>query len=117
MNRADLLDAGIERQGDDLVVTLNGELDHASAPGLRDRLGETLGTGAPTLTFVCDGLRFIDSAGLRLLMEMHHDLDADGGRVRVLHPVEQVARSMAVTGLDVVIEVVPAEPPPDPRTL
>ena len=29
----------------------------------------------------------------------------------VADPVEQVARSMAVTGLDVVIEVVPADPP------
>ena len=112
MDRADLLDAGIERQGDDVVITLNGELDHSSAPGLRDRLDATLNSGAPTLTFVCDGLRFIDSAGLRLLLEVHHHLDADGRRVRVLHPVEQVARSMAVTGLDVVIEVVPADPPP-----
>ena len=42
---------------------------------------------------------------------MHHDLDADGGRVRVVQPVEQVARSMAVTGLDVMIEIVPADPP------
>lgn len=117
VGRADLLEAGIERDGDDVVVTLNGELDHASAPGLRNRLDETLGAGAPTITFVCDGLRFIDSAGLRLLLEVHHDLDAEGGRVRVLHPVEQVARSMAVTGLDVVIEVVRADPPTDPSRL
>ena len=107
VERADLLEAGIEQEGDDLLITLTGELDHASAPGLRDRLAGSVGEDSPSLTFVCDGLRFIDSAGLRLLLELHHDLDAQGGRVRVVHPVEQVARSMAVTGLDVVIEVVP----------
>jgi len=110
VERADLLEAGFERDGDEVVVSLNGELDHASAPALRHRLDERLGDDSCMLTFVCDGLRFIDSAGLRLLLEMHHDLDAAGGRVRVVHPVEQVARSMAVTGLDVVIEVVPADP-------
>ena len=81
MERADLLEAGFERDGDEVVVSLNGELDHASAPALRHRLDELLGDDSRTLTFVCDGLRFIDSAGLRLLLEMHHDLDADGGRV------------------------------------
>jgi len=111
VERADLLEAGFERVGDEVVVSLTGELDHASAPGLRLRLDERVGDDSRTLTFVCDGLRFIDSAGLRLLLEMHHDLDASGGRVRVVHPVEQVARSMAVTGLDVVIEIVPADPP------
>jgi len=109
VERADLLEARFERVGDETVVSLSGELDHASAPGLRLRLDELRGDHSRNLTFVCDDLRFIDSAGLRLLLEAHHDLEVGGGRVRVVHPVEQVARSMAVTGLDVVIEIVPAD--------
>ena len=42
----------------------------AAVPGLRDRLAGAVGD----VELDCGGLTFIDAAGLRLLVALHHDV-------------------------------------------
>jgi stage II sporulation protein AA (anti-sigma F factor antagonist) len=84
---------------------LSGELDMASADALRDALAGWDGTG--TLLLDVSELRFMDSSGLRVLLEIVGNRDGDEGTIVLLHPTAQVKKVLDISipggtpGLDV----------------
>ena len=58
------------KNGGELIVSLDGRLDTTTAPSLESFLNENL-EGASTLTFDCSALAYISSAGLRVLLAAH----------------------------------------------
>jgi anti-sigma B factor antagonist len=73
----------IERgfEGDVVVVTLRGEHDLSTAPGLRDELDQAVATGAGIVVDMTE-TRFIDSSILGVLVEGYRTLTADTGSPR-----------------------------------
>ena len=76
-------------------LALEGELDMATADELRDRLKERAGGEGP---FVLDfsAVSFMDSSGLRVLLEVAQGRDANGPLV-ILHPSKQVQRVLDIS--------------------
>ena len=94
------------RDGHERLVTLSGELDASTAPGLRESLAELLAT-APTSTVILDlhELQFIDSTGLGLLVGVQKQA-RDEGRTLVLgSPRRSVYRALEVAGLVDVFDI------------
>jgi anti-anti-sigma factor len=58
----------VEHQTDRVVVSLHGELDLASAPGLERRLLELLSMPLRSVTVDVSQITFMDSAGLGALL-------------------------------------------------
>lgn len=90
------------------TVTVSGEVDSATAPGLRNCLLEVLsrpGTAAVELDLT--GVTFLDSAGLSALATAHRAAQA-GGRELVMRcgGARAVARPLQITGLWDVFTVV-----------
>ena len=56
------------RAGSAWVITINGELDLATAPQLEQALGGVNGDGVERIVIDLTGLSFIDSSGLRTLL-------------------------------------------------
>ena len=54
-------------------IVVSGELDSASSPALLAAFHEVASAGANGLTLDLAGLDFIDSAGLRSLIEIDHE--------------------------------------------
>lgn len=88
------------READHRIVVVNGELDHHSAPVLREKLLPThFEPSAPHLVVDLAGLEFMDSAGLGLLVEAYKRNDHGGGSFALTGAPASVRRLLHVTGL------------------
>src|SRR5690242_619561 len=66
----------IDVRGDGPVtVRLIGDLDLQTAPALGQRLRDLAGAD---VVVECEGLRFVDSIGVTLLVRMHHEFQTRG---------------------------------------
>lgn len=84
-------------------LTLNGELDLASAPALRETIARLCAEGTEEIVLDISGLQFIDSTGLRCILAARSACDRGGSRM-VVEPepdkvAPQVRRLLQVTGL------------------
>ncbi|HEV7773781.1 MAG TPA: STAS domain-containing protein [Conexibacter sp.] len=79
-----------ERRADNAtVVALSGELDFGTVGQVQGRLGELRDEGEPTVLDL-DGLTFMDSTGIRLVLTACEDAQRDGWSFRVTRGSERV---------------------------
>jgi anti-sigma B factor antagonist len=91
---------------DGAIVRPHGELDLATQQELRDALAAHAGPG--TLTLDLSALRFLDTSGLRLILETAEAARRDGASFAVLPGPEAVQRLFEIAG---VVELVPFREP------
>jgi anti-anti-sigma factor len=94
MGVADQLRIEVRHEADRVVVRLEGELDMASAPLLREAIESADREPSSTLVLDLQELRFIDSSGLRTILwarERCQELALTPGS-------EQVQRLLAISG-------------------
>jgi anti-anti-sigma factor len=94
------------RRGDTVVLTLHGELDMASVEQVNARLDELRGAGEPVLLDL-DALDFMDSSGLRLVLDAAEASDASSWPFSVTHGPEQVQRLFEATCVTERLPIVP----------
>lgn len=104
-----------EREGGAHVLALEGELDLASAPEVEAELKRIEGATAGLAAIVIDlrGLSFIDSTGLRLLVEAGSRADTATYRLALLRPPDEVFRVCEIAGIDTLLPFEPAPGEPD----
>jgi anti-sigma B factor antagonist len=93
------LDLSIDTDG---TLVLRGEIDSYTAPDLADRLA------AEPLVEVVDvaGVTFIDSSGLRAIVEAHQARATAGSRLVLRAPSAAVQRLLEISGLAGHLDVV-----------
>lgn len=89
------------------VVTVTGELDVATVPGLRDELRRIVGEGGREVVVDLVGVPFLDSAALGLLVETSKRVDALGGVFTIVCDDRRIIRIIEITGLDRVLRCLP----------
>jgi anti-anti-sigma factor len=89
------------------VVTICGELDVATVPGLGDELARVLNEGAHELVVDLLAVPFVDSVALGVLVETSRRMDARGGVFRIVCDDRRIARIIEITGLDRVLRCHP----------
>ena len=82
------------------IASLEGELDIATVPELRERLLGLLGPGVRLLIIDLSGMSFCDVAGLAVLIGTQRRATARGIVVRLAAPRPQVLKLLRITGLD-----------------
>jgi anti-anti-sigma factor len=91
------------------LASLTGEIDlstvEEAGARLRDAIGDSDGTVAVDLREVS----FLDSSGLRLLLQLNQELTDSGRRLVVVQGPRRVARVFELTGAESELDVV-AEP-------
>ena len=85
-----------KENGDALEIALQGRLDTMTAPQLEQELKSCLG-GVKELTLDLEGLEYISSAGLRVLLYAHKAMAKKGG-MKVKNVNEIVREVFDVTG-------------------
>jgi anti-sigma B factor antagonist len=81
---ADLLSVQVTQRGPQTrIVTVTGELDALSAPALATVLTETL-AAAQIVVVDLDGVQYLASAGLRVLIEAHQLAAEHGSTLRLV---------------------------------
>ena len=91
-------DVDVQRSDDVAIVQPRGELDVATAETLRAALDRL--NGARRLVLDLRGLSFIDSSGLRLLVEIHRHARREGLDLSLVPPPAPADRAIRLSGLD-----------------
>jgi anti-sigma B factor antagonist len=93
--RADVL-----RAGHGVLVSVQGELDMATAPAFRSAVDglEEMGRAAE-VTIDLSQLVFIDAAGVGALVRVRNAVTGAGGRLRVRSPRPNILRVLELAGV------------------
>lgn len=93
------------RDGDRLVVRLNGELDHFCAQTVRRELDQLLqDQNIRTLILDFTTLTFMDSSGIGVILGRYRILRNRGGNVAVIHMNRHISRIFHMSGMDRIIK-------------
>jgi anti-sigma B factor antagonist len=87
------------------IVVLSGELDLATAPELRERLGLLCQEGENQVTLDLTNLGFVDSTGLSVFVMAFNRAQAGGGSLIIRNPSLPVMRIFEITGLTSVFTI------------
>ena len=85
------------------VIRVAGDLDLSSVEGLRSAVEAATAQGPERLTFDLAALRFMDSAGIAVLLGAAREVAS----VRLRDPTQAVRRVVELTGLSKVLVVEP----------
>ena len=83
------------------VLSVSGELDMSNVEHMRAAVASCGAAGAGRLVFELSGLRFIDSAGIAVLLEASESIDS----VSVRSPTPPVRRVIEITGLTGILPI------------
>ncbi len=84
------------KNGNALLIALEGRLDTMTAPELEEQLKDAL-NGVEELTFDFEKLDYISSAGLRVLLSAQKTMHRQGN-MKVTHVNETIMEVFEVTG-------------------
>ncbi len=85
--------------GGQTVIRLAGDFDVFASGRLRELLVRHLEAGHVQLVLDLTDLKFIDSAGLRVLIDSDRDLRQAGGALTLRSPSKPVLRMLDLTGI------------------
>jgi len=92
-----------KQNGKDLEIALEGRLDTMTAPELEAELNKAL-SEAETLTMDFSKLEYISSAGLRVLLSAHKNMNSKGG-MKIRNVNEIVHEVFDVTGFSDILTI------------
>jgi anti-sigma B factor antagonist len=81
------------------AIVLTGEIDAHTAGSVRDELLRVRVPAAGDLRVDLSNVTFIDSSGLRIILEVHQEMQRNGRRLVLLDPSKPVARLVEIAGL------------------
>jgi anti-anti-sigma factor len=96
----------VEQRGGTVHVSLVGELDISTATRLEDELGRQEAERPELIVLDLQGLTFMDSTGLRLLISADARAREEGRSLTIVRGSEMVQRVMRLTRLDERLNVV-----------
>jgi anti-sigma B factor antagonist len=99
------LSVGIRLVSAHAVVEVGGEVDVYTAPRLRDRLNEVVGSGQQHLVVDLTKVDFLDSTGLGVLVGAYRRLDRTGGSLVLVCPHEKLLKIFRIAGLESVFKI------------
>lgn len=92
------------RDGDKLLVGLDGELDHFCAQSIRRELDSQIADPSiRQLILDFSNLTFMDSSGIGVILGRYRILRERGGTVSVIHMNEHISRIFHISGMGKVI--------------
>jgi len=89
----------VERNGSGCVVRVTGDLEFATAPALGDAVTELLRERVDPLVVDLGPLVFIDSTGLRLLVQSKQQTEAQGQRFALRNLNARTRRVFDLAGM------------------
>jgi anti-anti-sigma factor len=98
--RAGTLAVTVSQEADERALELFGELDLATAATLEDELKSAEASGAQAIVLDLSGLTFMDSTGLRTILDADRRLRRIGRRLCLVRGPRSVDRVFTLTGAD-----------------
>lgn len=92
-------------QGGRTIVTVSGEIDVYTAPVLREKLNELVGEGQHHLVVDMEGVDFLDSTGLGVLVGGLKKVRQHDGSLHLVCTSEKILKVFRITGLTKVFPI------------
>jgi len=92
-------------EGDRTVVKVDGEIDVYTAPKLREQLVDLVNAGKYHLVVDMEGVEFLDSTGLGVLVGGLKRVRAHDGSLRLVCTQERILKIFRITGLTKVFPI------------
>jgi len=89
----------IDREDDRVTIHLAGEVDLAAAPRVEAAIAEALAGDTADIIIDLDGVTFLDSTGLRVLVAAQANCAGEGRSLTLVNPSVSVSRILEITGL------------------
>jgi anti-sigma B factor antagonist len=93
------------QEGDRTVISVTGEIDVYTAPSLRERLNELVASGHYDLIVDMEGVEFLDSTGLGVLVGGLKRVRSHDGSLRLVCAQEKILKVFRITGLTKVFPI------------
>jgi anti-sigma B factor antagonist len=93
------------QEGDRTVISVTGEIDVYTAPILRERLNELVASGHYDLVVDMEGVEFLDSTGLGVLVGGLKRVRSHDGSLRLVCAQEKILKVFRITGLTKVFPI------------
>lgn len=94
-----------EQRDDRVVLTLTGDVDLSTAPTLRNEITRVVSDGHDDLILDLEGVPFLDSTGLGVLVGRLKAVRMLGGDMCLVTTQERTLRNFSITGLDKVFRI------------
>ncbi|MEI2810236.1 MAG: STAS domain-containing protein [Nocardioides sp.] len=88
-----------------VVIEVAGEIDVYTAPKLRDRLSDLVAEGAHDLIVDMEGVEFLDSTGLGVLVGGLKKVRSHDGSLELVCTQERLLKIFQITGLSKVFAI------------
>lgn len=98
--------ANIDRENNELVLKLAGDLDVYSEEEFRDFIEDKLTNLDSDLVIDIKDLDYLDSTGLGMFMKIYKVNQEKGKKVRVVNPKENILKLFKITELTEIFEMV-----------
>ena len=99
------MNTNIEKQEGKYLVTLEGELDTAAAAEVEKTLQPLYATNGKDVIIDCEGLDYIASSGLRILISILKGAKAGGSKVVLKNMNEDIKSVFKLTGFINIFDV------------
>lgn len=95
-----------EFKDNELLVFINGEIDHYSAVWIRSEIDRQIVERTPKRTvLVLSEIDFMDSSGIGLVMGRYARMQSIGGILCVRNPGERVERILRLAGIERIVNI------------
>jgi anti-anti-sigma factor len=88
----------IQRNGDEVVVALNGELDTVTTAQMGEELNRIIEMASNQLIIDCKDLEYISSSGLRFFMQLKRHSEQQNGTVTLINMSQDVKEVFRISG-------------------
>ncbi len=95
----------VTKEGDVVVVTVEGDLDASSAPDLRAKFEELIGQRENQYVIDLTGVPFMDSSGIAALVNLFKRVRIGAGDVKLCGFQEEIEKVFKLTRLDRVFDI------------
>jgi anti-sigma B factor antagonist len=89
----------VSTKGEASVISVSGELDLATSPGLEVELDRVTASECSVVIVDLSELEFMDSTGLSVLVRAHQRSQESGKRFGLVNGSQQVQRLLNLTGV------------------
>lgn len=100
-----MLDINIARNGDIILVEVNGRIDSMTANQFGEALNNTIEDGNINVVVDLGGVEYMSSAGLREIVAALKKAKRASGDVRVAQPTDRVMEVFEMAGLDTILQI------------
>lgn len=96
----------MSEKGDELIISLSGEIDHHSAVRVRNEIDGHIMEMRPARAVIeLSMIDFMDSSGLGLIMGRYAKMQSIGGELILRDPNERLVRIFKLAGLERIVEI------------